>query len=104
MRRTLCALLILTLATGVAYAQTADNTSTPTVLPVVFLSSDWASGSSASDTGRSFKDGYDWKLGTMWAALSTSTALDTWSTFQAQSACPTACAERDMFATWAIGK
>lgn len=104
MRRMLWALLILTLATGVAHAQTADDTSTPSVLPVVYLASDWSSAPSASDTGRSFGQAYDWKLGTMWAALSTSTALDTWSTFQIQSRCPINCAERDMFAKWAIGQ
>jgi hypothetical protein len=80
MRRMLWALLILlTLATGVAHAQSAD-------------------------TDQSFGDAYDWKLGTMWAALSTSTTLDTWSTFEIQHQCPTNCAERDMFAKWAIGK
>jgi hypothetical protein len=104
MRRMLWALLILTLTTGVAHAQGADATSTPNVLPVVSFSSDWSSGSSTSETGRSFKDGYDWKLGAMWAALSTSTALDTWSTFEVQSRCPSTCAERDMFAKWAINK
>lgn len=82
MRRMLLVSLILTLVTGVAYAQT-DTVA-------------------ASDTGRSFGQAYDWKLDLIWAGLSTSTTLDTWSTFEIQGKCPTACAERDQFAAWAI--